>query len=63
MIERQGRKPEIPDDGNLQISGELTLNLFSGKLEARSSGATVFLKGKQAGLLLSLALRPNEIVT
>jgi len=63
LIELKRENAGIPEDGILQISDELTLDLFKGGLRANSTGKIAYLTGKPLGLLLFLASTPGEAVT
>jgi len=63
MSIEQRKNTGIPEDGILQVSNELTFDVFKSELRANSTGKTVYLTGKSLGLLLLLASTPDEVVT
>ncbi len=63
MSIEQRKNTRIPEDGILQLSDELTFDMFKGELRAKSTGKAVRLVGKPLGLLLLLASTPDEVMT
>jgi len=63
MSIEQRKNTGIPEDGILQVSNELTFDVFKSELRANSTGKTVYLTGKSLGLLLLLASTPDEVMT
>lgn len=63
MSIEQRKNTRIPENGILQLSDELTFDMFKGELRAKSTGKAVHLVGKPLELLLLLASTPDEVMT